>query len=60
MASIKTRFTELDNTSSDWPCDYPVALPVKIKGAIAGAGGFGGRVRGGFSRGTTIDVQVCF
>jgi hypothetical protein len=47
-ASVNARFTELDGTSSDWPCDYPAAQSIKLKVATAAAGGFGGAVRGGF------------
>ncbi|MEZ5399163.1 MAG: DUF499 domain-containing protein [Bryobacteraceae bacterium] len=37
-ASINARFTELDGTSSDWPCDYPSAQSVKLKVASAPGG----------------------
>jgi hypothetical protein len=30
-ASLSARFTELDGTSRDWPCDYPAAQSVKLK-----------------------------
>ena len=43
-ASINARFTELDGTSGDWPCDYPAAQSIKLKVASASAGrpGVGG------------------
>jgi hypothetical protein len=47
-ASINARFTELDGTSGDWPCDYPAAQSIKIKVATAAAGGFRDTVRGSF------------
>jgi len=37
-ASINARFTELDGTSGEWPCDYPVAQSVKLKVSSAPAG----------------------
>jgi hypothetical protein len=45
-ASINARFTELDGTSGDWPCDYPAAQSIKLKVASAparrpGQGGIG-------------------
>jgi uncharacterized protein DUF499 len=30
-ASINARFAELDQTSEDWPCDYPAAQSIKLK-----------------------------
>jgi hypothetical protein len=48
-ASVNARFTELDGTSGDWPCDYSAAQSIKLKVATAAAGGFGGITRGGFS-----------
>lgn len=43
-ASINARFTELDGTSGDWPCDYPAAQSIKLKVASASSGrpGVGG------------------
>jgi hypothetical protein len=43
-ASINARFTELDGTSGEWPCDYPAAQSVKLKvsSAPAGRSGLGG------------------
>lgn len=40
-ASINARFTELEGTSGDWPCDYPAAQSVKLKVSSAPAGGPG-------------------
>ncbi len=37
-ASINARFTELDGTSGDWPCDYPAAQSIKLKVASAPSG----------------------
>jgi hypothetical protein len=47
-ASINARFTELDGTSGNWPCDYPAAQSIKIKVATAAAGGFRDTARGSF------------
>jgi hypothetical protein len=52
-ASLNARFTELDGTSGEWPCEYPAAQSVKLKVAAAGAGGFGGGARGGFTGAAT-------
>lgn len=41
-ASINARFTELDGTSGDWPCDYPAAQSIKLKVASAPTGRAGG------------------
>lgn len=44
-ASLNARFTELDPTSGEWPCEYPAAQGVKLKlasgGGRGGSGGFG-------------------
>jgi hypothetical protein len=45
-ASLNARFTELDGTSGDWPCDYPAAQSIKLKVSSAptgrpGVGGIG-------------------
>jgi hypothetical protein len=45
-ASLNARFTELDGTSGDWPCEYPAAQSIKLKVASAptgrqGVGGIG-------------------
>jgi hypothetical protein len=40
-ASLNARFTELDGTSAEWPCDYPAAQLVKLKVASAPAGRVG-------------------
>ncbi len=37
-ASINARFTEIDGTSGDWPCDYPAAQSIKLKVASAPSG----------------------
>jgi len=37
-ASLNARFTELDATSGDWPCDYPAAQSIILKVAT-GRGG---------------------
>lgn len=37
-ASINARFTELDGTSGDWPCDFPAAQSIKLKVASASIG----------------------
>jgi hypothetical protein len=43
-ASLNARFTELDGTSGDWPCDYPAAQSIKLKvsSAPTGRSGVGG------------------
>jgi hypothetical protein len=43
-SSINARFTELDGTSGNWPCDYPAAQSIKLKVASAPSGrpGVGG------------------
>ncbi len=41
-ASINARFTELDGTSGDWPCDYPAAQSIKLKVSSAPTGRTGG------------------
>ncbi len=46
-ASLNARFTELDATSGDWPCDYPAAQSIILKvatgrGGVPGHPGFGG------------------
>jgi len=43
-ASINARFTELDGTSGNWPCDYPAAQLIKLKVASGPSGrpGVGG------------------
>jgi len=41
-ASINARFTELDGTSGDWPCDYPAAQSIKLRIAAAPDGRRGG------------------
>ena len=38
-SSLSARFTELDGTSGDWPCEYPAAQSVKLKVASGGSGG---------------------
>jgi len=48
-ASLNARFTELDATSGDWPCDYPAAQSIILKvatgrGGVPGALGFGGAI----------------
>ena len=45
-ASINARFTELEGTSGDWPCDFPAAQSVKLNVSSQptgpkGAGGIG-------------------
>ena len=47
-AAINARFTELDGTSGDWPCDYPAAQLVKLKVTTAITSGFGSAARGSF------------
>jgi hypothetical protein len=42
-ASINARFTELDGTSGDWPCDYPAAQSIKLKVASGPSGPLGVR-----------------
>ena len=37
-ASINARFAELDQTSGDWPCDYPAAQSIKLKIASGPSG----------------------
>jgi hypothetical protein len=37
-ASLNARFTELDGTSGDWPCDYPAAQSIKLKVASVPTG----------------------
>lgn len=57
-ASLNARFTELDPTSGDWPCEYPAAQGVKLKlasgGGRGGGGGFGG---GGGGATNTVVAQ---
>ena len=38
-ASLNARFTELEKTSGEWPCEYPAAQSVTLKVAKGGAGG---------------------
>jgi hypothetical protein len=45
-ASINARFTELDGTSAEWPCDYPAAQSIRLK--VASIGGKGSPGREGF------------
>jgi hypothetical protein len=47
-ASVNARFTELDGTSGDWPCDYPAAQSIKLRVTTSVADGFRGTMRGGF------------
>jgi len=47
-ASLNARFTELDATSGDWPCNYPAAQSIMLKVATGGGGGPGGSGQGGF------------
>lgn len=35
-ASLNARFTELEGTLGDWPCDYPAAQAIKLRVATAG------------------------
>jgi hypothetical protein len=45
-ASINARFTELDPTSGDWPCEFPAAQGIKLKVATGAGTGTGGQSGG--------------
>jgi hypothetical protein len=54
-ASINARFTELEGTSGEWPCEFPAAQSVKLKVASQSPGGKG---QGGIGPGVQTKCLV--